>query len=88
MQSVTPEELYLYCKADNDEQRLLVDQLAEAAEASLLDKNIVLNGRTRPMIGLVVKAMTLHELDHPGEELPRGIREKINDLKFNHKGGL
>ena len=57
-------------------------------EKVFLDKNIVLNDRSRPMIGLAVKAMTLHELDHPGEELPRGIREKINDLKFNHKGGL
>jgi hypothetical protein len=88
MQRVTPEELYLYCKADSEEQQLLVLQLAEVAEASLVDKNIVINDRSRPMIGLAVKAMTLHELDHPGEEFPRGIREKINDLKFNHKGGL
>lgn len=84
MQSVTPEELYLYCKADNEEQQLLADQLADAAEASLLSKNIPITERNRLRVGLVVKAMTLHEMDHPGEELPRGIREKINDLKFNH----
>lgn len=84
MKSVTPEELYLYCKADNDEQQLLADQLAEAAEASLLSKGIPLNDRNKPRFGLVVKAMTLHEMDHPGEALPQGIREKINDLKFNH----
>ena len=84
MQSVTKEELYLYCKADNEEQQLLADQLAEAAEASILSKGISLNDRNKPRFGLLVKAMTLHEMDHPGEELPRGIRERINDLKFNH----
>ena len=84
MESVTPEELYLYCKADSEEQQLLADQLAAAAEASLLSKGILINDRTRLRFGLTVKAMTLHEMDHPGEELPRGIREKINDLKFNH----
>lgn len=84
MESVTPEELYLYCKADSEEQKLLADQLAESNEASLLSKGIPLNDRTRSRFGLLVKAMTLHEMDHPGEETPRGIREKINDLKFNH----
>ena len=83
MQSVTPEELYLYCKADNEEQQLLADQLADAAEASLLSKNIPITERNRLRVGLVVKAMTLHEMDHPGEPTPQGIREKINDLKFN-----
>ena len=83
MDSVTPEELYLYCKADNEEQQLLADQLADAAEASILAKGIPLNERNKPRFGLLVKTMTLHEMDHPGEEYPRGIREKINDLKFN-----
>lgn len=84
MKSVTPDELYLYCKADSDEQKQLADQLADANEAALESKGIPLNERTKPRFGLLVKAMTLHEMDHPGEELPRGIREKINDLKFNH----
>lgn len=83
MKSVFPDELYLYCKADSDEQKLLADQLAEANEAALMAKGIPLNDRTRPRFGLAVKAMTLHEMDHPGEPLPQGIREKINDLKFN-----
>jgi hypothetical protein len=83
MESVTPEELYLYCKADSEEQKLLADQLAEANEASLLSKGIPCNARTRARFGLLVKAMTLHEMDHPGEPTPQGIREKINDLKFN-----
>ena len=84
MESVTPEELYLYCKADSEEQQLLADQLAESAEASLLSKGIPLNDKTKPRFALTVKAMTLHEMDHPGEPTPQGIREKINDLKFNH----
>ena len=84
MKSVTPEDLYLYCKADSEEQKLLADQLAESNEASLLSKGIPLNDQTRPRFGLLVKAMTLHEMDHPGEATPQGIREKINDLKFNH----
>lgn len=84
MESVTPEELYLYCKADSEEQQLLADQLAESNEASLLSKGIPLNDRTRLRFGLLVKAMTLHEMDHPGDPTPQGIREKINDLKFNH----
>lgn len=83
MVSVTPEELYLYCKSDNDEQRLLAYQLAEAAEASILSKGIPINERNTLSVGLAVKAMTLHEMDHPGEVLPKGIREKINELKFN-----
>ena len=84
MKSVTPEELYLYCKADSDEQKQLADQLAESCEASLLSKGIPLNECTKARFGLTVKAMTLHEMDHPGEPTPQGIREKINDLKFNH----
>ena len=84
MKSVTPEELYLYCKADSDEQKMLADQLAESCEASLLSKGIPLNDKTKPRFALAVKAMTLHEMDHPGEPTPQGIREKINDLKFNH----
>lgn len=84
MESVFPQDLFLYVKADSEEQQNLATQLAEECEAALLSKGIPLNERTKPRFGLTVKAMTLHEMDHPGEELPRGIREKINDLKFNH----
>lgn len=84
MESVFPEDLFLYVKADSDEQQLLATQLAEDCEATLFSKGIPLNERTKSRFGLLVKAMALHEMDHPGEELPRGIREKINDLKFNH----
>ena len=84
MDSVFPQDLFLYVKADSEEQQLLATQLAEDCEAALLSKGIPLNERTKARFGLTVKAMTLHEMDHPGEEFPRGVREKINDLKFNH----
>ena len=84
MVSVTPSELARYCKVDDGEQRQLMIELAEAAEASLLAIGIPYNATTSARFALCVKAMTLHELDHSGEETPRGIREKINNLKFNH----
>lgn len=84
MLTVDIEDLYLYCRVDSEEQMLLARQIAEECEATLLDKGIPVNDKTRRRFSLTVKAMTLHEMDHPGEEYPRGIREKINDLKFNH----
>lgn len=86
MQSVSKAELYRYCKIDDDdvEMQALADELADANEAYLLRQNIPLTDANRPRFALCVKAMTLHELDHPGEAMPLGVREKINDLKFNH----
>lgn len=85
MQSVETEDLYRYCKIDDDiDLQLTACDLAETAEAYLLRQNIPLNQSTQSRFALCVKAMTLHELDHPGEATPPGIREKINDLKFNH----
>lgn len=85
MQSVTPEELFRYCKIDDEaEMQMLAEELAEASESYLADLGVPLNDRTRARFALCVKAMTLHELDHPGDEYPGGIRGKINDLRFNH----
>lgn len=85
MQSVTQAELYRYCKIDDDdEMQILADELAESSEAYLENLGIHLTDRNRARFALCVKAMTLHELDHPGEEYPGGIRGKINDLRFNH----
>lgn len=85
MVSVTPEELYRYCRIEDDEElQKLAVELAEAAESYLTRQAIRLDGDAKPRAGLCVKAMTLFELDHPGEEYPGGIRSKINDLKFCH----
>lgn len=85
MDSVAEDELYLYCRADTEEQKALALQLGQANEMRLLGKGIPLSDDNRSLFGLTVKAMTLHDMDHPGEETPRGIREMINDLKFNHR---
>lgn len=85
MKSVTPSELYRYCKVDDDpEMQTLADELAEASEAYLENLGVHFSDRNRARYALCVKAMTLHELDHPGEEYPGGVRGKINDLRFNH----
>lgn len=86
MDSITAEALYLYCRADTEEQQSLALQLGETNEARLLAKGIPITSQNRELFGLTVKAMTLHDMDHPGEETPRGIREMINDLKFNIGG--
>lgn len=83
MLSVNEDELARYCKVDDGPQKELMVELAIGAEADLLAKGIPYNDRTSLRFSSCVKAMTLHELDHPGEETPRGIRERINDLKFN-----
>ncbi len=85
MDSMTASELYRYCKIDDDqEMQLLADELAESCEMYLKRQNVPLTASNRARFSLCVKAMTLHELDHPGEDYPGGIRAKINDLKFNH----
>lgn len=84
MQSVTPEELFRYCKIDDDlEMRTLAEELAQASESYLENLGIRLTDRNKPRFALCVKAMTLHELDRPGEEYSPGILGKINDLRFN-----
>lgn len=85
MQSVTLSEVRRYCKENDDpETNALLEELADSCEAYLLRQNIPLTAGNQPRFALCVKAMTLHELDHPGEPYSGGIREKINDLKFNH----
>lgn len=83
MLGVTREGLLRYCRIDEDDP--LADE-AEAVAASVEDYLIrqgidVRGDDTR--VALCIKAWTLHNLDHPGEETPGGIRELINNLKFN-----
>ena len=69
----SPEALYRYCRIDEDdtELRQTALELAEAAEAYLIRH------------ALCVRAMTLHNLDHPGDPYPGGILGMLNDLKFS-----
>lgn len=82
MAAVNREEIAAYCRLDEDE---LIDEavsLAEAMEARLKRKGAVDNAATHADFCLAVKAMTLHELDHPGEKIPQGIQDMINELKL------
>lgn len=81
MAAVTRGELDIYCKLDGDEELLdLAVSLAETHESRLLHKGA---SPTHPTFPLAIKALTLHELDHPGEKIPQGIQDMINELKFS-----
>lgn len=83
MVSVTREQLLGYCRIDDDDP--LADtavQVAGTVEDYLTRQHIPVPGADS-RVGLCVMAWTLHQLDHPGEETPRGVQELILDLKFN-----
>ena len=86
MAVVSREEIASYCRLDED---ALIDEavsLAETMESRLKRKGAVDTAATHADFCLTVKAMTLHELDHPGEKIPQGIQDMINELKFvKHK---
>lgn len=82
MAAVSREAIAAYCRLNEDE---LIDEavsLAETMEARLKRKGAVDNAATHADFCLAVKAMTLHELDHPGEKIPQGIQDMINELKL------
>lgn len=81
----SPEALYRYCRIDEDdtELRRTALELAEAAEAYLIRHDMMPAVPTNPRAALCVRAMTLHNLDHPGEPYPGGIQGMLNDLKFS-----
>lgn len=83
MVSVTREQLLGYCRIDEDDPLAeTAVQIAGTKEAYLIRQNIPVPGQDS-RVGLCVMSWTLHELDHPGEETPKGVREQIHDLKFN-----
>ena len=87
MAAVSRDELAAYCRLDETE---LIDEavrLAEVMESRLTRKGAVDTKATHADFCLAVKAMTLHELDHPGEALPQGIQTIINELKLVKHGG-
>lgn len=87
MAVVDKKELAAYCRLDDD----LIDAaytLAERMENRLKRKGAVDTPATHDDFCLTVMAMTLHELDHPGEKIPQGIQDMINELKFGKHGGV
>ena len=82
MAVISRDEIASYCRLDED---ALIDEaflLAETMESRLRQKGAVDTAVTHATFCLAVKAMTLHELDHPGEKYPQGIQDMINELKF------
>lgn len=87
MAIVSRESLATYCKLD---EPALIDEAVSVAETMarrLLRKGAVDTPGTHEDFCLAVKAMTLHELDHPGEKIPQGIQDMINELKIVKHGG-
>lgn len=82
MAVVTKQEIAIYCKIDEGDLLDHAMDLAETQERRLLRKGCRDNPDTHAAFCLAVKAMTLHELDHPGEKISQGIQDMINELKF------
>lgn len=82
LQSVTIDDLCLYCQVSGESGRKLTESLAQAHEEELQAAGISITERNRERYALAVKAMTLHELDHPGENRPQGIKSMIAGLKY------
>ena len=87
MAVVSREELAAYCRLDEDELINEAVRLAAVMEKRLTRKGAADTKATHEDFCLAVKAMTLHELDHPGEQLPQGIQTIINELKLVKHGG-
>lgn len=87
MAVVSREELAAYCRLDEPELIEEAVRLAEVMESRLTRKGARDTKTTHADFCLAVKAMTLHELDHPGEPLPQGTQTIINELKFVRHGG-
>lgn len=80
MISVTREELAEYCRIDDEDLLDEAERLAQIQEARLLAKGA---NTYHPVFTLTIKALTLHELDNPGQKIPQGIQDMINELKFS-----
>lgn len=84
MVTVTREALMTYCRADGDEVGDLLCELADHAELYLSEQAGVDLSVRPERAALCVKALTLYWFDDPtGGELPAGLRQLINGLKYN-----
>lgn len=81
MAVVTKDELAVYCHLDEGALLDHAVELAEVQEERLINKGCMDTPRRHKAFCLAVKALTLHELDHPGEKIPQGIQDMINELK-------
>ena len=81
MAVVTRDELAVYCHLDEGPLLDHAVSLADTMERKLKRKGCRDNPVTHADFCLAVKAMTLHELDNPGQKYPDGIQVMINELK-------
>lgn len=82
MAVVSKDELAVYCHLDEGPLLDLAVELAEIQEARLISKGCTDTPSKHGAFCLAVKAMTLHELDNPGQKITQGIQDMINELKF------
>lgn len=82
MAVVTKDELAVYCHLDEGPLLDHACNLADTMEKRLIRKGAKDTPGTHADFCLAVKAMTLHELDNPGQKIPQGIQDMINELKF------
>lgn len=79
---VSRDEIAVYCHLDEGALLDHAVELAETMEKRLIRKGALDTQGTHADFCLAVKAMTLHELDNPGQKIPQGIQDMINELKF------
>lgn len=82
MAVVTREEIAVYCHLDEGPLLDHACHLAETMERRLKRKGAKDTPYTHADFCLAVSAMTLHELDNPGQKIPQGIQDMINELKL------
>ena len=82
MAVVSREDLAVYCHLDEGPLLDAAVELAVVQEERLISKGCVDAPGKHMAFCLAVKAMTLHELDNPGQKIPRGIQDMINELKI------
>ena len=82
MAVVTRKEIAVYCHLDDGPLLDHACDLAETMERRLKRKGAKDTPSTHADFCLAVKAMTLHELDNPGQKITQGIQDMINELKL------
>ena len=81
MAVVTRNELAVYCHLDEGPLLDHAVDLADVWEERLINKGCMNTPGKHKTFCLAVKMLTLHELDNPGQKIPQGIQDTINELK-------
>lgn len=79
---VSREDLAVYCHLDDGPLLDYAETLAITQGHRLERKGCVYTMDNAGIYELAIKALTLHELDNPGQKIPQGIQDMINELKI------